>query len=473
MTRGQSVLMGICLTMSLSAAATEARRSTEAAARRQASLAWALPAAMSTARPPGAMTAPVQAPGATGLAWDDAVRLAVSHYPSVAAARSSLDQQSNLVDAARAGYRPQVQAEITSGEQGEYGTGQVATLGLSQMLYDFGKTGSAVERERAGVRRENAALLLAIDEVLGETVRALIEVHRYQTLRRTLGTQLEALDKVRDITELRAAAGAATRSDPVQARARVEAVQARLLAVESQSLQWRSRLQTYIGDQAMQAVAAAPDGMLEHASTDAQIDRLPAVLIAEAGREEAEAVLRHVRAQRYPTVSLEANANQRMGSAGDRYQEIYGKSSYGTAFVVVKGSLYQGGALSAQARAGASALQAAEQRLQTERLSALDALRRHREQIRGLQARVELLEQRVSSIVEARDLYWDQYLSLGTRNALDLLNAEQEIGQASEELDNARHDLWSAQLEHLLAAGQARAAFGLDEPALPGPEAMR
>ena len=401
---------------------------------------------------------------ASELGWHEAVRIAVSRHPTVLAAQATVQQQSSLIDAARAGYRPRVQTEVTAGEQGEFGTGQVASVGLTQMLYDFGKTSSAVERERAGERREQAALLQAVDEVLEGTVQALIEIHRHEALRGLLQEQLESLGRVVEITELRAEAGAATRSDPLQARSRVEAVRARLLAIESQLRQWRTRLATYVGARAGAPVAGAPEGALHLASTDSDIERLPALMVALAQREAADAELRNARAQRYPTVALEANANRRLGQAGDRYEEMYGRNSYTTTFLSVRGSLYEGGEIAARGRAGASAVEAAEARVQAERLAALDDLHSYREQIAGLERRQGVLQQRVSSIVETRDLYWEQYLGLGTRNALDLLNAEQEIGQSREELENARHDLWLAQLGHLLSAGRARQAFDLEAP---------
>lgn len=412
--------------------------------------------------PPGWESEPQVSEGR--LQWPEAVRIAVSRYPSIAAARATVAQQASLVDAARAGYRPRVQAEVTSGEQGEFGAGQVATVGVSQMLYDFGKTGSAVARERAAEQRERASLLLTTDEVVEDTVHALVEVHRYQALLQTIRAQLAALGRVYEITRDRAQAGATSRSDPVQARARVEAVQARAIGFESQLEQWRSRLQTYVGDPALRPVAAVPEELLQRRPSHADVDRLPAVQVARARVDEASAALRNARAQRYPTVSIEANANRRLGQAGDRYEQIYGRSTYSTAFIAVRSDLYQGGGATAQVRASANALEAAQAQLEAERLLAADDVRYQREQVEGLRRRIAMLEARVASITETRTLYWDQYLSLGTRNALDLLNAEQEIGQSMEELDNARHDLWRAQFGHLLATGEARAALGLPVP---------
>lgn len=416
-------------------------------------------------RPPGWVPGarePSQNGGA--LDWRETVRMAVARYPAIAGARAAIEQQASLVDAARAGYLPRVQAEVTSGQQGEFGTGQIATVGLSQMLYDFGKTRSAVARERAAEQREQAELLRAIDDVIEQTTHALIEIHRYQSLVATYLAQVEALTRVEEITRLRAEAGAATRSDPLQARTRVEAVEARLAAARSQIRQWRSRLEIYVGADAARPLESGPGTLFDNGRFNVDVDNLPMLQVARAQRSEAEAILRQARARRYPTISLEANANHRLGDAGERHQELYGRRTYTNALVAVRSDLYQGGAVAAQARASASALEVADEQVRTERLLALDAMRTQRERIDGLEERVGLLERRATSIVETRELYWDQYLELGTRNVLDLLNAEQEIGQSAEELENARHDLWRARLDHLLATGSARAAFGVDAP---------
>lgn len=410
--------------------------------------------------PPGA---PAPHVDAEALDWQATVRNAVARYPAIAGARASIAQQASLVDAARAGYLPRVQAEVTSGQQGEFGTGQVASVGLSQMLFDFGKTRSAVARERAAERRERAELLVAIDGVIEQTCQALIEIHRYESLLDALGDQMAALARVEEITRLRAEAGAATRSDPLQARARMEAVEAKQAASRAQIDQWRSRLESYVGaEDAARPVPAGPGDVLSRAPGSVDVDDLPTLQAARATRAEAEALLRNARARRYPTISLEANANHRLGTAGDRYEDLYGRRTYNNALVAVRSDLYQGGAVAAQARASASALEVADELLRTERLLALDTLRSQRRVRDGLLERIGLFEQRVGSIVETRELYWDQYLTLGTRNVLDLLNAEQEIGQSTEDLVNARHDLWRAQLDLLLASGSARAAFGLD-----------
>src|SRR5690606_25761043 len=52
-----------------------------------------------------------QAGQAAALTWHEAVRIAVTRHPTVLAAQANVQQRSSLIDAARAGYRPRVQAE--------------------------------------------------------------------------------------------------------------------------------------------------------------------------------------------------------------------------------------------------------------------------------------------------------------------------------------------------------------------------
>lgn len=396
---------------------------------------------------------------AAGVSWVEALQAAVDGFPVVAAARAGLARQESLVQVARAEFLPRVQSEITTGQQGEFGTGQVATLGLSQLLYDFGKAGSALERERAGVRVEEAAVLAAVDDVLVETAHALIDVHRYARVLEVYAEQSQALARVHEITRLRAQAGATSRSDPLQAQARIEALLGRVIAARSQLRVARQRLAMLTGLDADADVHAPPEMVLVRAVNDVHVEQLPRVRMAYEARNQAQAGLRNARAQRYPTIALEANANRRMGQAGSRYEQIYGRSTYSTAFVTMRSSLYQGGAVSAQARASASALDAADAQLAAERLMAQEAIARHREEVMGYAQQMDSARARFESMRETRRLYWDQYLSLGTRTALDLLNAEQEVGQSREDVENIQSDLWRAQVDHLAAAGALRDAF--------------
>lgn len=51
---------------------------------------------------------------------------------------------------------------------------------------------------------------------------------------------------------------------------------------------------------------------------------------------------------------------------------------------------------------------------------------------------------------------------------LDLLNAEQEISRAEQDLINARCDLWASSVNYVVLAGLAREAFNFDNQLIQG-----
>lgn len=73
-----------------------------------------------------------------------------------------------------------------------------------------------------------------------------------------------------------------------------------------------------------------------------------------------------------------------------------------------------------------------------------------------------MVDERIASIRITRDLYREQYLQLGTRSLLDLLNAEQEYhGARFEQVDNA-HDLLRLAVECWYQSGRLADEFSLD-----------
>jgi len=151
---------------------------------------------MSVARGAGQDAEPAGLPPATDLAATTAtldlaraVAAAVEWHPTVRSAAGYVFEAENYIDVARAGYLPQVRAGVTS-EHGNrnvpgYNSRQAHrfVVSVSQMLYDFGKTSSAVDRARADRAAAQARVLLAVDELARDTAQAWIEVRRYEQLR--------------------------------------------------------------------------------------------------------------------------------------------------------------------------------------------------------------------------------------------------------------------------------------------------
>ncbi|MCQ5471492.1 outer membrane protein TolC [Pantoea sp. AN62] len=179
--------------------------------------------------------------------WQQAIQQAVNYHPSIGSSIATLESAGFSIDAASAGYLPAIKAGITSGRQEDEGNGQIATVGLSQMLYDFGKTGSAVDQASAKYLRQQAAVLAQIDTIIQQTALAMNEVYRYAQLLDNAKKEVKALRNILALTQMRADAGASTRVDPVQAQARVEAALAQQQDIEIKLQQQKYHLQSLIG----------------------------------------------------------------------------------------------------------------------------------------------------------------------------------------------------------------------------------
>lgn len=406
------------------------------------------------------------------LAVTEAVQQAVNWHPSIAEAAAALYLQQEQVTVARAAYYPRLSGGFQSGYDSSHRNdrySQAFVLSVSQLLYDFGKTASAVRAEESGVARQQAALLLALDQVARQTAEALVEVQRYQQLLQAVDQQLLALERIAELARERSRKGASTRSDAVQSESRLAGARAVQGQYQAQMERWRSRLATLLGGPAVQAVSDDfPDW--RHETCRLRTDdpsATPALLMAQAQLGEAEARLAHARAQSLPTVSLEPSATHYLQGGPDRAEDD--RTQYGV-YINVSMPLYQGGSIQAQRRAAAHGLQSAQAGLQSARLAVQQALLEADSQVHSLRQNLVVLQQRQRLSEETRDLYRQQYLELGSRPLLDLLNAEQEIHQSRVEYRNTEADLRQLQVACLYSSGSLRRVFALDGRVIQGIE---
>ena len=399
------------------------------------------------------------------LGLEQAVRLAVDWHPSISEAIGTLYQQAEGINVAEAGYYPQIAGGIKGGYNSGYGSdasSQSVSISLKQMLYDFGKVSNAVEAARAKAARSQASILLAIDQVGRDTAFAYVEVQRYQHLIDIARQQIQGIGGIVDLAKQRSDMGASTRSDVVQAQSRAEGGIATLQEYKAQYARWQATLGNLLGRQTSpQVTDAFPDSLNQSCNTPVITDALPAVLQAAAQRTQAQAELAQAKAEAYPTLSLQPTFNQYLDNNYDSQNPAIDRTQVGI-FLNLEVPIYQGGAISARSRAAGYALTAADSAEDAARLQARQGLSESQAQTSGLTRRLNSLQFRETTIKEARELYGRQYLELGTRPLLDLLNAEQEIHQSRFDLANTQADLRRLQIDCLYNSGALRRAFGID-----------
>ena len=411
------------------------------------------------------------------MTLEGAVRRALNWHPSLDVAVGRLRQRTEEIDIARAGYYPQIDGSIDSGFDRDDRRAWEPRVNLtaSQMLYDFGKVSSSVEAQTASADASRARLLLDVDDLVRDTANTVIEVQRHQALLELAEDQIEGVQAIAALVRQRSGQGASSRSDEVQADARVEAAEATLFETKAQLRRWESALASLIGEPTLhtegeiQVAPDVPDWLTQSCEAmEPDWRSVPALVEAEALRNEALAQLERSRADLYPTLSLEASTGYdvHQGRLSERR-----RSRDQPEFAVglrVASKLYDGGADDARRRAASHALSSADASIRNVRFEVSRSLFEAKEQIGSLKDLLVSLAARARMMQQTRDLYRQQYIDLGTRTLLDLLNAEQELHQARFNTAHTEHDLRRLGVQCLYSSGRARRVFELDGASLRG-----
>lgn len=400
------------------------------------------------------------------LSMVEAVRAAAQWHPGVRSAAQQQLQAQEGIAAARAGYLPQVRAgigsQLSNRDIPSYASRRVhtASLSVSQMLYDFGKVSSAVEGAEATAQASQAQAQVSVDDVARDTAQAWLEVHRQQALGQIARDQLQGVMALTDLVVERENKGASTRSDVAQAQSRVAAARAQVLGTDAQAARARISLMHLTGSPAAVGIAGEPPAWLGEACRAAAEPPLsPAVRLARARRDEAQALVRTARAQQLPTLSLDVSASHGLDA---RSRIVGGPGTQTTVALNFTAPLYEGGGGQARERAAAHALGAAEAAVEQALLAARQGFEDAQSQVQGYALRDPVLAERVESIRATRDLYRQQYLQLGTRSLLDLLNAEQEYHAARFEQAESLHEQQRLAVACLYHTDRLRSTFGLE-----------
>lgn len=412
---------------------------------------------------PAAAAEPAPPVGAVHLT--EAIQRAINWHPSIKEARAQVLKQEQVAEVARAGYYPQVSGGVRSGYEGrgtEREFTQALELSVSQMLYDFGKVKGDVESEEAVLLQRKAQLLMALDEVAQSTAHAVTEAWRFQQLEQTAQEQVDSLSNIMELVRTRYEKGAATRSDWAQSQTRVKSATALALQYRTQKQIWQSRLASLLDEQQGLKVAEEP-ARLKSFSCDAsrsELDVVPAIAAALAQKKQAQATADKADARLMPTLSLDPTVTRHIERPRWRTETDRDKTEYGV-FLNVEVPLYQGGALRAEKQEALAAEQSAEAAVESARLSITEALLESAAQRETLRYHKQVLAEREKYSQQTRDLYRQQYLELGSRPLLDLLNAEQDIYQTRLDRVNVQNDMSALGLSCASARGQLRQLFGL------------
>jgi outer membrane protein len=412
-----------------------------------------------------------------GAASADTLREAlVSSYntnPTLTAQREALKATDATVAIARALGRPQVSATAginrdlsRSGILETGGHGPTLSVGadLSYPLYNGGSVRNSINAAKTRVEAGRATLRAVEGDVFTQAVavymdvirdRAIVELNTNNV--RVLTTNLEA---TRDRFEI----GDVTRTDVAQSEARLQLGRSQLATSQGNLTTSEANYRAVIGHAPGQLAPPPPLPPLPATSDEAvriALANNPDLIAIARAAAAAGYDVRIAQASRLPTLSgvLSGTYVNELGGTIANQPSTGGQTSAGLSARI---PIYQGGLPAAQVRqARALEGQALEQMIGTERTVIA--------QTRAAFANYDSAQKTIQAstiAVQANELALEGTRAeqgVGTRNVLDVLNAEQELLLSQVSLVTAKRDAYVAGFQLLNAMGQAEARdLGLD-----------
>jgi outer membrane protein len=395
----------------------------------------------------------------------DALGIAYTTNPQLAAAQAGLRATDESVAIANSKWRPNISATGTYAyeEAKISGMGGVktitrplqATVGFSQYLFRGGRTYAEVGQAKANVRAARADLQAAEQTVLLAAATAYMDVVRDTAIVNLRRHNVDVLRRQKDSTALEFKVGSLTRTDVAQAEARLAGAQAALTAAEGQLAISRASFMQVIGRPAETleerpanppVVPGTEDDTLASASKGN-----PALVQAQEYEKAADYAVNEAIGTMLPEVSLQGGYTYSQNS----YASALGAGQVTQGIGVqaqITVPIYQGGAEQA-------AIRQAKQRHAQAQLNVVVTDRQVREVVaaswntyQAALANITSNEATAkSNEIAATGVSKEQ--RVGGRTVLDVLNAQQELLNAQVALVTSRRDATVAAFQVLAVSG--------------------
>jgi outer membrane protein len=390
--------------------------------------------------------------------------------PTIMAERQSLRQSDESVAIARASGRPQISTsaglnrDLVTRYLGPNGSDLSVSATASVPIYAGGRTRNSVRAADTRVEAGRADLRATEGDIFTEAVAAYMDVIRDRSIVQLNQSQVRVLDTNLLATRDRFEVGDLTRTDVAQSDARLALARSNLSFVEGRLRASEENFQRVIG--AIAGDLAPPNPLPTLPGTPDQATQIALANNADLASIAAQARaagydVRVAQGGRLPTVSATSTT---------RYTDLLGTGNLGTNSVGIAQDntlstgiglslswpLYQGGGAGARVRqARAFETQLLETAVAVER----SVVSTTRAAYAGYHAAVEAIASNEIAVA-ANQLALEgtrAEQTVGTRNVLDVLNAEQELLNSQVLLVTARRDAYVAGFQLLNAMGAAEA----------------
>jgi len=411
------------------------------------------------------------------------IDLAQRNNPETRVAWEGARQAALAVGLAESSYVPQISAEIVGGYQHTplpiptnliakgYFTADtrelIPALAAKWLLFDFGRRAGAVDSARANSFVANVAFTGAHQKLIYAVSRDYFALGAARARLRVARQSLKTAEIVQDATEDRRSHQLATVVEVAQARRQTAQARFNLERTTGMEHAAYAALIASVGiapsdrltvtDSSEQSLPAAPAGDLDQLIQTALANR-PDIIAALGKVRAAEGTLRSARASYYPTIGLEAQIYQNVGSLSTGGSPYYSVNEPGYNFLLkLSLPLYDGGARDANVAIAHSEISAAHDSLDQARDTAVQQVTNAYDALHTSFAEHAAALTLTEAAQTAYDAALDAYRH-GVGTYTELVNSENALTQAQSEKEDAHANVFTA------AAGLAFATGSILSP---------
>lgn len=394
------------------------------------------------------------------LGLEQAVLRAFARNPQIAQAAAQIRIGVSQLKLAESAWLPQIALDGGVGHANESDVsgsrGRVSSAGLTltQLIYDFGKTGGSIDEQHHLSDAYRYQLYSVMTSVGQQTLIAYLQVKRYQALIEATERHIASLGQVKGIAQMRAEAGLNSQSDVLQAETRIAATVATLEQYRALQRSVLAQL-TVLTGVVPARLPDLPRALLEQKVTLKALpyEQSAQVRSAQSLQEAARERIRQAEALHWPSFSVQA-ARARNETRTRAYWDDQVR-------LLVEAPVYQGGAVSAQVDAATSARESAQAEVEAAKLDVNQRASTSYADMIGAQQRQLASDRQFSSANYTRDVYRDEY-RLSKRSLNDLLSVEQDVLQAEIARVTAQFDGWEASVNYAAAVDNLLDMLGIE-----------
>lgn len=393
----------------------------------------------------------------------ESILFAFDRDPSINQQAAQLGIGQARIDEARSGWMPQIALTGSTGHSqttdssGSLKNSAAYGLSLTQLVYDFGKTNSAIDQASAQRDSYRYQLMGTLSDVAEKTALSYVEVLRYTALTQAAQENIVALQNVQRLARLRSQAGLSSTSDELQTETRVAGMRATVEQYKAALNSARARLGVLTGINAKTLSPLPASLEVEEGSLDSiDYSLIPAVLAAQTMETAAQYGISQARSQHWPTVSLQGGRT-RYESTNRAYWDDQIQLN-------VNAPIYQGGAVSARVQQAQGARAMAASQVDQARFDVLQKASVAQADWAGARGRMQAGVQQLNNALRTRDVYKNEY-TLSKRSINDLLSVEQDVWQSKLSKISAEYDGWSAAINYASAIDNLMPITGIEKNA--------